>query len=102
MRLDGWSRLLVVATFVWLSGVVTFAYLEYPSGGRFGGIPVGPFTYWTVIDAATTSASATRQAFIVSPKISAFALYGLAPVIGLWLLAAAARWVKAGFRGSEG
>ncbi len=101
MRLEGWTRVLIVLAVAWLLAIGIGAYMDYPSDSRFGGIPVGPFTFWTVVENPFNQFDAVGSPlgpYEIVPRLKGFFVYGAVPIITLWLSYLAVRWVRHGFR----
>ena len=99
MRFNGWKRLLIVLSVGWAIIVGVRAYAEYPNRDEFGGIPVGPFTFWSVV--TETSAGGHLSYYAVVPRTGGFIAYGLLPIVVLWVSFVAVGWVRRGFIGNE-
>ena len=97
MRFNGWVRILVVLSLVWLTAIGVFAFMDYPTVSRFGGIPVGPFSFWSVIENIGNSS----MQYHVEPKLRSFVDYGAFPIFVLWISYYTICWIVRGFRVSD-
>ncbi len=106
MKLNGWQRVGVVLSVLWLGAITASALFTVTQGAFEYGLyrdwyelPWDAFTVDYVDDGKTRYPTDLRIAFL------GFAKYAIAPVFAAWLLAAIrpiARWIAAGFKGNGG
>lgn len=98
--MTGWQRLLILISIVWFFAIVAFSYHEYPTGGRFGGIPIGSYYFWTIEENPFNQFDQPNDPpgpFKVKPKIEGYVSFLIVPIIFLWLVSGGIVWVKKGF-----
>jgi len=101
MKLNGWSRLLIVISITWVIITATRSYAEYPTTGSFGGIPLGQFTFWSVVETPfdqTDERGYLVSSYHIEPKLVGFILHGGLPIAILWLAYVAIPWIWRGFQ----
>lgn len=78
----GWLRLWIALTIIWLIGVATFAWINWPPDW------IPPAYAVPVQNAATLQRDMVRRVIALA----------ILPPVGMLLLAAMARWVYRGFK----
>jgi hypothetical protein len=103
MILNGWHRLFLVLSGAWVIAIGVRAYAEYPDGGRFGGIPIGPYTFWSVVETPLghDNSGNLLSSYAIEPKPGGFLIYGALPIGILWLSLLATRWVRRGYEKTQ-
>ena len=96
MKLSGWTRVGIVASALWLVGVIGFACYE-----KFYGTPFGEFTFIEFIPSGPRTSEGLTPVDAVL-KLGRIAWIGFLPVflgwVGIYSVVQIARWIKQGFQ----
>lgn len=97
---NGFSRIAILLTAIWLGTITLWAYYDYPPASKFGGIPVGEFTFWEIEENVFNQFDPPNSPpgpYEVSPRYLVFWSYITFPIFVLWSGVWGVLWVAAGF-----
>jgi hypothetical protein len=92
-KLDGWTRVTIVATVAWAIGFVIVAAVEFSNRNPYCAFSDGD----GCAHALWAWRYATESSFKFGPKVSSWLLGLVLPIAVLWFALLGAKWVRAGF-----